>query len=143
MERATGFVLVAAVLGGACQTTRTSFVPTAPPRAPAAADQVQVSLLEPEGGQPLGIVQAYRSQAASVEELVPEFMRAVARAGGNYGKIDAMGVKFEETEETCTESYECGTTEHPATCTRTLTNTVETATLQVVGRAFHVARIRP
>ena len=143
MERAAGLVLVAVALGSACQTTRTSFVPTGPPRAPAAADHVQVSLLEPEGGRPLGIVQAYRKKAASVEELVPEFKRAVANAGGNYGKIDAMGVKFEKIKKTTTESYECGTTESPSTCTRSVTNTVEAATLQVVGRAFHVAGVRP
>src|SRR5262245_52281348 len=143
MERARGCVLVAAVLGGACQTTTTSLVRTGPARAPAAPDHVQVSVREPEGAEPLGIIQAYRADAESVEDLVPEFARAAARAGGNYAKIDALGVKFEETEETRTVSYECGTAEQPRTCKETRTDTVEVATLQVLGRAFHLARKEP
>jgi hypothetical protein len=76
-------------------------------------------------------------------EVLPEFRRSAAQAGGNYAKIDTIGVRFEETEETSTESYECGTQDQPRTCTKTRTDTVEVATLQVVGRAFRVARVRP
>ena len=101
-----------------------------------------VSLREPEDAEPLGIIQAYRSRAASVEDVIPEFVRAAARAGGNYAKIDDLGVKFEETEETRTVSFECGTADQPRTCTETRTDTVQAATLQVVGRAFHL-RQRP
>jgi hypothetical protein len=98
---------------------------------------------EPRGAEPLGLIQTYRREATSVEDLVPEFVRAVARAGGNYAVIDAVQVKFEEVEETTTESYECGTPDQPNTCTKMRTETVEAATLQVVGRAFRVARERP
>jgi hypothetical protein len=140
MERATCFVLVGAIVGSACQTTTTSFLRTGPARAPADAQHVTVSLLEPEDAEPLGIIQAYRAEATSVEDLIPEFMRAAARAGGNYAKIDDLGVKFEQTEDTSTVSYECGTADEPKTCTDTRTDRVEVATLQVVGRAFHVRR---
>jgi hypothetical protein len=142
MERATRFVLAAAALSGACQATTTSFVRTGSHRPAAPIDHVRVSVLEPEDAEPLGIIQVYRHDAASIEELMPEFVEAAARAGGNYAKIDDLGVRFSETEETSTKSYECGTAELPRTCTETHTETVEVATLQVLGRAFHV-RKRP
>lgn len=143
MDRAGRFVLAAALLGGGCQGTTTRFVRTSAPLPPAPAQHVKVSVLEPEeDAEPLGIIQVYRHDATSIEDLMPEFVRAAARAGGNYAKIDDLGVKFSEEKETHTESYECGTPEQPLTCTDLHTEKVEVATLQVLGRAFRV-RERP
>jgi len=103
------------------------------------ASQVRVSAVAiPVGATELGIVQAHTVQG-SIEDAAPEFAKQVALLGGDFGKINDVGTKFEMTTRTRTESYSCGTSTSPRTCTRTVTETVELATTRIIGMAYRMA----
>ena len=103
------------------------------------ASQVRVSAVAiPVGATELGIVQAHTVQG-SIEDAAPEFAKQVALLGGDFGKINDVGTKFEMTTRTRTESYSCGTSTSPQTCTRTVTETVELATTRIIGMAYRMA----
>jgi hypothetical protein len=94
---------------------------------------------EPAGGRELAIVQVYRVQAGAIERLVPEMRRAAADVGADFVKVDQVRTRFDEHEESRSNSYECGTNGESKTCTDTTTETVHEATTQLLGRAFRVA----
>ncbi len=84
--------------------------------------------------QQVGIVEA--SGHGGLKELLTEFAGQTARVGGSLGKVDSLRTKFHNETHTRTESYSCGTTAAPQTCSRTVTETVEVVTTTAVGRAF-------
>ncbi len=94
-------------------------------------------VIGPEGASELGIVQAHTVQG-SIEDALPEFREQVAQLGGDFGKIDDVGTKFEIQTRTRTESYNCGTSDKPNTCTRTVTENVELATTRIMGKAYRL-----
>jgi hypothetical protein len=102
------------------------------------ASAVRVSVVTiPEGAAELGIVQAHVIQG-SIEDAIPEFRQQVARLGGDFGKIDDVTTSFEMQSQTSTESYNCGTSDKPRTCTRTVTRQVELATTRIIGKAYRL-----
>jgi hypothetical protein len=103
------------------------------------ASLVRISALSvPEGASELGIVQAHTVDG-SIEDAVPAFREQVAQLGGDFGKINEVGTKFELETRTRTESYNCGTSDKPRTCSRNVTETVELATTRLVGKAYRLA----
>ncbi len=102
------------------------------------ASQVRVSVLAvPAGASELGIVQAHTIQG-SIEDAMPEFREQVAQLGGDFGKVNDVSTGFEMQMRTSTESYSCGTSDKPRTCTRTVTRQVEVATTRIIGKAYRL-----
>lgn len=95
---------------------------------------------EPEGSTPVAIVQVYDGQAGAIKVLVPEIARIAATLGADRLKVDVVKTRFEKSEETKTETYECGSKEEPKKCSDTRTETVQRFTTQLVGRAFRTVR---
>ncbi len=126
-----GFLLLTV---SACSGTRGSAVATDPSAAPYVGKVRVVALWEPTGMKQVGIVEA--STQKKLPELIAEFSRQTAKVGGSLGKVDSMRTKFELVTRSRVESYSCGTTAAPRTCTRHVTETVEIATTTAVGRAF-------
>ncbi len=102
------------------------------------ASQVRVSALAvPEGATELGIVQAHVIQG-SIEDAMPEFREQVAELGGDFGKVSDVTTKFEMQTRTRTETYNCGTSDKPRSCTRTVTEVVEVSTTRILGKAYRL-----
>ena len=102
------------------------------------ASQVRVSAVGvPEGAAEVGIVQAHTIQG-SIEDAMPEFREQVAQLGGDFGKINDIATSFEMQTRTRTESYNCGTSDKPRSCTRTVTERVELATTRIIGKAYRL-----
>lgn len=104
---------------------------------------VRVSALTvPEGASELGIVQAHTIQG-SIEDAMPEFRTQVARLGGDFGKVTDVTTHFELKTQTRTETYNCGTSDKPSTCTRMVTEQVEVATTRILGKAYRLGAPAP
>ena len=124
-----------------CGHVRYSAFPTTDVAYPPHAGEVRVSrTLEPSAAVPLAVLQVYSYKAGSIDRLVPEMTRRAAALGADFVKIDRVGTRFVETEESGSRSYDCGTKEEPKTCSESYTETVHHATTQLVGRAFRTAR---
>lgn len=82
----------------------------------------------------VGIVEA--STEKELPDLIQEFAEQTAKVGGSLGKVDSLRTSFEIMQRQKLETYECGTTSAPRTCTRHVTEYVEVATTTAVGRAF-------
>jgi hypothetical protein len=133
----TPLALAVALAGTACalptHAVRTTGAPLPPYQGP-----IEVSMsAEPESGQLIAIVEVDDTYG-TVDELMPAFLGRVAAEGGNFAKIDDIGMRYET--QTChkTESYQCGTKEKPRKCERTVTHTAEVGTFRILGRAFLV-----
>ena len=102
------------------------------------ASQVRISALTvPEGSSELGIVQAHVIQG-SIEDAMPEFRAQVAQLGGDFGKVTDVTTQFEIKTRTRTETYNCGTSDKPSSCTRTVTEQVEVSTTRILGKAYRL-----
>ncbi len=85
----------------------------------------------PPSATALGPVEAYGT-GAELSAVMEEFASQVATLGGDFGKIDRMGVRFEVVTTTRTETYPCGNTQ----CTRVVPTAIEVGTTFLQGRAF-------
>jgi hypothetical protein len=102
------------------------------------ASAVRISALTvPPGASELGIVQAHVVQG-SIEDAMPEFRAQVARLGGDFGKVTDVSTTFEMQQRTRTESYNCGSSDKPSTCTRSVTESVEVSTTRILGKAYRL-----
>ena len=131
----TPLALAAALAVTACalptHAVRTTGAPLPPHVGP-----IEVSMTSvPEQGRLVAIVEVDEI-FGTVDDLMPAFLRRVAAEGGNFVKIDDMGMQYEDKTCHTTETYECGTKEKPRECTRTVTETTEVGTFQILGRAF-------
>lgn len=107
------------------------------------ASAVRVSVLQvPAGAGELGIVQAH-TVGGSIEDAMPEFREQVASLGGDFGKVNEVSTSFEMTMRTRTESYNCGTSDKPRNCTRTVMEQVELATTRILGKAYRLGMVKP
>ncbi len=116
-----------------CAQVQTSAVPTSAASAPyRGAVEIRATTIPP-GARQLGIVEAHGANT-TIDKLVPEFVKRVAKMGGNYAKIDRIKTRYQWTTETRTYSYQCG----KMTCTGTRSEPVEFGTTSIQGRAFLV-----
>ena len=107
------------------------------------ASAVRVSALRvPDGAAELGIVQAH-TVGGSIEDAMPEFREQVATLGGDFGKVNDVSTSYEMTTRTRTETYNCGTSDKPRSCTRTVTEQVELVTTRVLGKAYRLGAPTP
>lgn len=131
LRKAVG--LLALLSMAACAEVKTSAVPTSAAASPyQGVVEVRATTIPP-GARELGIVEAHGPNT-SIDKLVPELEKRVARMGGNFAKIDQIKTRYQMTTEPETYSYECG----KVTCTGTRTVPIEIATTSVLGRAFLV-----
>jgi hypothetical protein len=124
-------VVALAALVGACRGTTSSAYRTGTGEAAPFTGNVRIVVTTvPSGAQQVGIV-----EVDSTEELanaVEQFQARVAEMGGDTGVIDRYSTSFEIERQTRTEQYKCGT----QTCTRTVSQDHEVATLHLSGRAL-------
>lgn len=123
-----------------CSSVGGSALRTGPVRLPAYAGPVAVyaSGRPPEGAVDLGVVEVHAvQQEATVETLLPQFVRKVAEIGGNVAVVDGVRARFEVVPRTHVETfyYTCGM---GATCagTRVYNANDELMRVSVFGRAF-------
>lgn len=122
----------------ACSSVSSTSVATGPARGQVVtAVEVEVAATRiPEGAVQVAIVETHGNCNEGLEELILGFREEVATAGGTFGKVDSMRTRFEIVRQTRMETYNCGTSSSPQTCTRQVTNDVEVGTTTIMGRAF-------
>ncbi|MBL8600971.1 MAG: hypothetical protein JNK72_03510 [Myxococcales bacterium] len=87
------------------------------------ADATEVGYVEAQG-------------AALIENAMPEFVARVQELGGNFARLDQWSTRHEMVTRPVMQSYSCGSPRFPMTCTRTVMQTYELATVVLAGRAF-------
>ena len=117
-----------------CTSIRSTSMSTMPAQAYLGHVSV-VSLGEPAGVQ-VGIIQTTAGVGEELTEVMDAFAAEAGRAGGDIAKVDRMNVTYEWVTRMVTQTYSCGTSQAPRTCTRTVPQTMEVGTLSVTGRAF-------
>ena len=169
MARPPVALALAAILWAGCTAVSSSSYATAPRRAPSTAPVSIASTRDPADALELGVVESSgRLGAVTLEQLVAAFRSRVAQMGGDAGRIDTFGTRYEIVSESY--EYDCSTTETehetrtvsrigpggtitfdtesvpvtrrvPKTCTGT--RSVEVGTLSLVGRAFGARGAKP
>jgi hypothetical protein len=127
-----------AVLACGCSSVRSTTVRTAPERPPYFGEVGVYTTGQPSAGSELGAVEVHALQSeATVETLVPLFVRKVAALGGNAAVIDHVRARFDIVPRPMTETYTYACAFH-VTCvgTRTYWVNEEVLVLSVEGRAI-------
>jgi hypothetical protein len=132
--KAIAVCLVAAWAVVACGT-RSSAIATGAPRA-RFEGTVRLTALPASvaGAREVGLVEV--ESIESLETAGRAFQDRVAELGGNVGLVERAWMTFEMESRTRTESYGCGTSSAPRTCTRTVTSEEEVGHLHFLGRAL-------
>lgn len=93
-------------------------------------------LASPAGAQELGLVTTTALVGEEWKDVLDAFRAAGAELGGDFVTLDNLGVTFDMVTSSQVQSYSCGTTNAPRTCTRTVQQTSEVGHLTLNGRAF-------
>jgi hypothetical protein len=129
-----------------CTSVGASAVRTGPLRLPPRAGPVSVFVArQPTGGTQIGVVEVHAAQnEATIDALVPLFVKKVAEVGGNGAVIDGVYARFDLVARPVAETYmyPCG---FRSTCvgTRYYMINDEVMTVTVRGRAFHIPAEHP
>jgi hypothetical protein len=149
MVRRLALAVVAglAVASTACSSIGGSAIRTGPVQLPAYTGPVAIYSTgqPPPGAVDLGVVEVHASQQeATVDTLMPQFVRKVAEIGGNVAVVDGIRARFEIIGRTHVETfyYTCGL---GATCagTRVYAANEELMLVSVFGRAFSTNAVPP
>lgn len=141
-RRSVSVVACAALLAAAsgCSSVGGSAIRTGPVQLPAYSGPVAIYPTgePPPGAVDLGVVEVHAAQQeATVDTLLPQFVRKVAQIGGNVAVIDGVRARFELVGRTHVETfyYTCGL---GATCagTRVYSANDEIMVVSMFGRAF-------
>lgn len=126
-----------------CSSVRSTSVATGVSGQAVDASQVAIAAtFVPEGATQVAVVETHGNVDEGLAVIMEGFRAEVGARGGNFGKVDSMRTRFEMQTVSRTESYSCGTTSAPRTCSRQVNQVVEVGTMTVVGRAFRVGDIR-
>jgi hypothetical protein len=132
--------IAAPVMLAGCSSVGGSAVRTGTVQLPAYAGPVAVyaSGRPPEGAVDLGIVEVHGAQQeATVDTLLPQFVRKVAEIGGNVAVVEGVRARFEIVPRTHVETFyfTCGM---GATCagTRVYSANDELMRVSMFGHAF-------
>lgn len=136
-------VLVPAALAlalGGCSSVGGSAIRTGPVQLPAYSGPVAIysTGVPPAGAVDLGVVEVHAAQQeATVDTLLPQFVKKVAQIGGNVAVVEGIRARFEVVGRTHVETfyYTCGM---GATCagTRVYAANDEIMVVSMVGRAM-------
>jgi len=145
-----GVVLAVGALGLAstgCSSIGGSAIRTGPVQLPAYTGPVAIYSTgqAPPGAVDLGVVEVHAlQQEATVDTLMPQFVRKVAQIGGNVAVVDGIRARFELVGRTHVETfyYTCGL---GATCagTRVYAANDEVMVVSIFGRAFSTQVLEP
>ena len=142
---------VALVLAGlavtGCSSVGGSAIRTGPVQLPAYTGPVAIYSTgqAPPGAVDLGVVEVHAAQQeATVDTLMPQFVRKAAEIGGDIAVVDGIRARFELVGRTHVETfyYTCGL---GATCagTRVYAANDEVMVVSVFGRAFSTHVVPP
>ncbi len=130
-----------------CSSLGGSAIRTGPLQLPPYAGPVGIYPMgePPAGAVDLGVVEVHASQQeATIDALLPLFVRKVAGIGGNAAVIDGIRARFELVARTHIETfyYACGL---GATCagTRVYAANDEVMVVSILGRAFTTRALAP
>jgi hypothetical protein len=136
-----------ALASTACSSIGGSAIRTGPVQMPAYTGPVAIYSTgqPPPGAVDLGVVEVHATQQeATVDTLMPQFVRKVAEIGGNVAVMDGIRARFELVGRTHIETfyYTCGL---GATCagTRVYQANEEMMIVSVFGRAFSTTAVPP
>ena len=139
--------VLAALASTGCSSIGGSAIRTGPVQLPAYAGPVSIYSTgqAPPGAVDLGVVEVHASQQeATVDVLMPQFVRKVAQIGGNVAVVDGIRARFELVGRSHIETfyYTCGL---GATCagTRVYTANDELMVVSIFGRAFTTEAVAP
>ncbi len=140
-------LVVAGLGGGGCSSIGGSAIRTGPVQLPEYAGPVAVYATgqPPPGAVDLGVVEVHAAQQeATVDTLMPQFVRKVAQIGGNIALVDGIRARFQLVGRSHIETfyYTCGM---GATCagTRVYAANDEVMVVSVFGRAFSTQVVPP
>ncbi|MDF2692692.1 MAG: hypothetical protein K0S65_1075 [Labilithrix sp.] len=132
--------IVATLVTTGCSSVGGSAIRTGPVQLPAYAGPVAIYAMgqPPPGAVDLGVVEVHAAQQeATVDTLLPQFVRKVAQIGGNVAVIEGTRARFELAGRTHVETfyYTCGM---GATCagTRVYSTNDELMIVSMFGRAM-------
>ena len=132
--------LVAAIAATGCSSVGGSAIRTGPVQLPAYTGPVAIYAMgqPPPGAVDLGVVEVHAAQQeASIDNLLPQFVRKVAQIGGNVAVIEGTRARFDLAGRSHIETfyYTCGM---GATCagTRVYSTNEEIMTVSMFGRAM-------
>lgn len=138
--RARPAILGCALALGGCSSIGGSAIRTGPVQLPAYAGPVAIYAMgqPPPGAVDLGVVEVHAAQQeATVDTLLPQFVRKVAQIGGNAAVIEGIRARFDVAGRTHVETfyYTCGL---GATCagTRVYSTNDEIMVVSMFGRAM-------
>ncbi|OJY29153.1 MAG: hypothetical protein BGO98_42955 [Myxococcales bacterium 68-20] len=131
---------VAAIVATGCSSVGGSAIRTGPVQLPAYTGPVAIYAMgqPPPGAVDLGVVEVHAAQQeASIDNLLPQFVRKVAQIGGNVAVIEGTRARFDLAGRSHVETfyYTCGM---GATCagTRMYSTNEEIMTVSMFGRAM-------
>jgi hypothetical protein len=134
-------VLALALVLGGCSSVGASAVPTGAARLPPYSGAVAIFLAhEPAGAAELGVVEVHASQSeATVDALLPLFVRKAAALGANAVVVDEVQTYFDVVTHAYPETYAapCG---WRSTCygSRVVPVNDEVMTISMRGRAMRI-----
>lgn len=139
---ATHVLRLLALAGALCTAACSSIRSTSYAHGGVAAyeGQVRVVSLDDPPGVEVGIIQTTANVGEPFAEVLNAFAAEAGRVGGDTAKVDRIHVTYEMVTTMQTQTYPCGTSQAPQTCTRSVPVTNEVGTINVMGRAF---RSRP
>jgi len=140
-------VALAALAVGGCSSIGGSAIRTGPVQLPEYSGPVAIYSTgqAPPGAVDLGVVEVHAAQQeATVDTLMPQFVRKVAEIGGNVAVIDGVRARFELVGRSHVETYYY-TCSMGATCagTRVYAANDEVMVVSVFGRAFSTQVVPP
>ncbi|MBX3190299.1 MAG: hypothetical protein KF819_25090 [Labilithrix sp.] len=146
MKANAAAALLALALAG-CSSVGGSAIRTGPVQLPSYSGPVAIYATgqPPPGAVDLGVVEVHAAQQeASVDTLMPQFVRKVAQIGGNVAVVDGIRARFELVGRTHVETfyYQCAL---GATCagTRVYAANDELMMVSIFGRAFSTEVVPP
>lgn len=132
--------LACALAIGGCSSVGGSAIRTGPTQMPSYAGPVAIHPMgePPAGALDLGVVEVHAAQQeATVDTLLPQFVRKVAQIGGNVAVIEGIRARFELAGRNHVETfyYTCGT---GMTCAgqRVYSTNDEVMVVSMFGRAM-------
>ena len=139
--------LALALVGTGCSSIGGSAIRTGPVQLPEYTGAVAIYSTgqAPPGAVDLGVVEVHASQQeATIDTLLPQFVRKVAQIGGNVAVVDGVRARFELVGRSHVETfyYTCNM---GATCAGTRVYAVndELMIVSVFGRAFSTQVVPP
>jgi hypothetical protein len=121
----------------ACNATRSSVARLAGDGAEYKGNVTVAAATLPPSFEVVGAVEV--ESIESLDDALSAFVERVREVGGNHAQIDRYWTTFETRMVTTTESYPCGDSKSPRTCSRTVLRQRLVIASHYTGRAMRTA----